>query len=399
MKAVLSWFAFILPGIMIQTIPGFIEAQPQPLPEDIEHVQSHLKTDEVMLEYFLTDSSVLVKAIAQESTLSAIQSLNKLFWCSLNSFRKKLKSADPRDFLISGEIMYMFLIKPIQNFLIGRHRLIIIPDERLSGLPFEAFIRSDSLSVDNNVCNLHYLIHDFEVVYHCSRVYWNEKAMKSGNDHSITPDEYQFAFMGFSPEFKKNKWLTALPGSKCEIAEIGALFRQKGLSSWLVYDEYSVKDYFKAMACRGKIVHLATHYICDKTDDRSGGFLFWGYDPAGEKSRSSEGLLTTDEIKVLKLEADLIVLNACASGVGRKKPGTPRNSISELLFKAGARNILSTLWNVTDNLARYFMLDFYRLWLSGKTYSEALREVKLQWINCSGTTIPTIWAPYVLMGE
>jgi len=399
MKTKFSWFAFILPGIMIQTIPGFIEAQPQPQPEDVENVQSHLKTDEVLLEYHLTDSSVQVNAIAQESTLSAIQSLNQLFWCSLSSFQKKLKSAEPRDFLISGEILYLFLIKPIQEFLLGRHRLIIIPDERLSGLPFEAFIRSDSLSTVSNVCNLHYLIHDFEVVYHCSKGFWNEKVINRGNEHAITCDDYQFAFMGFSPEFKKHKRITALPASKSEIKEIGALFHQKGLSSWLVYDEYSEKNYFKAMACRGRIIHLATHYIHDKTGDKCGGFLFWDYDSAGERRQASEGLLTTDEMKALQLEADLIVLNACASGAFGKKSGTSRKSVPELLFMAGARNILSTLWNVTDNLSRHFMLDFYRLWLSGKTYSEALREVKLQWINCSATTIPTIWAPYVLMGE
>jgi len=205
--------------------------------------------------------------------------------------------------------------------------------------------------------------------------------------------------MGFSPQFNKNKVLNPLPASKREIAAIGALFRQKGMSSWLVYDENSEKDYFKAIAGRGRIIHLSTHYIHDKSDCNSGGFLFWGYDPASRKGQSLQGLLTKDEIKVLKLEADLIVLNACASGVDRINQGTSRNSLIEILLLAGARNILSTLWNVTDNLAGCFMLDFYRSWLSGKTYSEALREVKLQWINCSETSIPTIWAPYVLTGE
>ena len=399
MKSLFSWFTIIIPGMMIQAIPGFIEAQPTQLPDDVELIQRHLQPDEVILEYVLTDSSVLVNAIAQESTLSAIQSVNQLFWYSLSAFRKKLKSAEPRDFLISGEILYLFLIKPIQDFLNGRHRLIIIPDERLSGLPFEAFIRTDSLSACGNICNLHYLIHDFEVVYHCSGVCWNERVMTRGSEHFITPDDYQFAFIGFSPEFKKSNRLTALPGSKSEIAAIGELFRQKGLSSWLVYDEYSEKKYFKTVACRGRIVHLATHYLPEIPDDRSGGFLFWDDEPGGENSKLTETLLTADEIKVLHLKADLVVLNACGSGVDRIKPGTPRNSLPQLLFMAGARNILSTLWNVTDNLAGHFMQDFYRSWLSGKTYSEALREVKLQWINCRATTMPTIWAPYVLTGE
>ena len=399
MKAEFSRFTLILPVILAQVVPGFTDAQTERVPDYIGVVQSHLKTDEVMLEYFLTDSSVQVNAIAKESTFLATQSLDESFWLSLKSFRKKLKSAEPRDFLKSGETLYLFLIRPLRDFLQGRHRLIIIPDDRLSGLPFEAFIRRDSLTACNNLCNLHYLIHDFEVVYHCSRACWHERALTRDAEHVISPDDFQFAFMGFSPEFTKDNHLNALPGSKCEITEIGALFRQKGLSSCLVVNEYSAKDYFKEIACRGRIVHLATHFIPDKTGKDMGGFLFWGYDPLAEKSQPSAGLLTTEEIKDLRLEADLIVLNACASGGNGMKPGFPRNSVPELFFTAGASNILATLWNVTDNLARYFMLDFYRSWLSGKTYSEALREVKLQWINCSSTTIPTIWAPYVLMGE
>ncbi|MEI7896351.1 MAG: CHAT domain-containing protein [bacterium] len=399
MKTTISWFTIILPGIMIQMIPECIEAQPMPLPEDVRYVQSHLNEEEVMLEYNIFDSVVQVSAIANESTMSVRLSLNKLFWISLKSFRYKLKSADPIDFLTYGEILYQFLIKPVRDFLKGRHRLIIITDDRLAGLPFEALIRRDSMDACSNLCNLHYLIHDFEVVYHCSMVSWNERVMSRGSEHSGNPDDYQFAFMGFSPAGSKQEHYTPLPRSRSEIASIGSLFRQKGLSSWLVYDEEDGKKYFKERACRGKIVHLATHYMPEGTGNGAGGFLFNKSTAGKGKKQRQESLLTIDEIKILQLDADLVVLNACGSAVERFSSETPRISLPALLFMAGARNILATLWNVTDNLAEHFMLDFYRLWLSGKTYSAALREVKLQWINCNSTTIPTIWAPYVLMGE
>jgi CHAT domain-containing protein len=399
MRKTASWFRLILPAILTLSIPCLPYARPPHSPDDTGNIQRHLRTDEVILEYILTDSSVQVNAISQESTYFTVQSLDRLFWCSLNAFRKKLRSADPRDFLIPGEILYLFLIKPLQDFLTGRRRLIIIPDDRLSGIPFEAFIRSDSLFRGNNICDLRYLIEDFEVVYHSSMRSWNERTMTAGNKHPATADDCQFAFMGFSPEFNKNKQVAALPCSGREIIRIGELFRQKGLSSWLVCNESSMKDYFKKIACRGRIVHLATHYLPCKSGCHPGGFLFSGYNPVAEKDHIPEGILTMDEMKVLQLDADLFVLNACSSGVDRLKSGTSYHSLPQLLLMAGARNILSTLWNVTDNLAENFMLDFYRLWLSGKTYSEALREVKLQWISCNATAIPTIWAPYVLMGE
>jgi CHAT domain-containing protein len=399
MKTSFSWFNYILPGIMIQAIPGFIEAQPQQFVEDVEFIQKQLKPDEVILEYVVTDSMLQVNAIAQESTLSAAQSLNQLFWSSLQLFQKKLRSADPSDFLISGEILYLFLIKPIQSIIAGRHRLIIKPDDKLSGIPFEAFIRSDSPNDSGNLSKRHYLIHDFEVVYRGTGICWKERGFQRGSNHPVNPDDYQFAFMGFSPEFEKNKHINALPASKNEVAEIGELFRQQGLSSWLVYNEYSEEQYFKSMAHRGHIVHLATHCIPDNMAGNEGGLIFWDYEPDKVKDQPMEGLLTRDEIKALQLEADLVVLNACASGIDRMTTGSRKRALPELLLMAGARNILSTLWNVTDNLASHFMLDFYRAWLSGKTYSEALRAVKLQWINCTPTTLPTVWAPYVLTGE
>ncbi|MCX6267031.1 MAG: CHAT domain-containing protein [Bacteroidetes bacterium] len=394
-----SWFRFFLSGMLILVFPFFMAAQIQQSPSDIESVQHHLKADEVLLEYWLSDSLLQLNAISKESTFYTIQSLDQLFWYSLRSFRLKLKAAEPRNFLIPGEILYLFLIRPVQHFLNGKQRLIIIPDERLSGIPFEAFICNDSLSQGNNICNLHYLIQDFEVVYHRSREGWDEKSTYNLTDRSMIMDEHKYAFLGFSPEFTLNKYLPALPGSQSEITEIGALFQQKGLSSSLISAGRSQKDFFKAIVCRGKIVHLATHYIRETKDHETGGFLFDSYHPAGKTRQFSGSILTMSEIKDLRLEADLVVLNACASGVDRMPDGNGSHSLPQLFLMAGARNILSTLWNVTDTLAEHFMVDFYSLWLSGKSYSAALREVKLQWISCRSTAMPTIWAPYVLTGE
>jgi len=71
-------------------------------------------------------------------------------------------------------------------------------------------------------------------------------------EHATSADDYQFAFMGFSPVFSNYPGLSALPGSKIEIAEIGSLFHQKGLSKWLVSEQFSEKEYFKSVASRGK---------------------------------------------------------------------------------------------------------------------------------------------------
>jgi CHAT domain-containing protein len=392
------WIKLKLCGFITQLLPVFLIAQPPQMPEDMHHVQRLLYNNELILEYFITDSSAQITAIDHESVLVTKQSLDKLFWFSLRSFQKKLQAAESNDFVMHGELMYLYLIKPVQSLLSGKRRLIIIPGERMSRLPFEAFICSDSLVVANKTLNLKYLIHDYEVVYHNSLDCWTEQAMAENLVNLNEADSNRCVFMGFSPEFENNEQVNSLPGAKSEIMEIGALFRQKGLLSKLVCGEQSGKDCFKSMVEKGRIIHLATHHILQKAGNEAGGFAFKGYDPTNEKSHPQVGLLTTDEIQLLKLHADLIVLNSCASGFGQKM-GSSDCSLGQILLDAGARNILSTLWNVTDNLAGDFMIDFYRAVLSGKSYSESLREVKLKWISCAATSIPTIWAPYVLMGK
>jgi len=399
MKKIFSWFTVIFQTIMVITDPGLIMAQPPQLTGDIKQVQCHLKSGEAMLEYILTDTSVRVNAITRESTMFVIQSVDHLFWYSLKTFQNKLKSAEPKDFLVPGEILYLFLVKPVQSMIEGRHRLIIIPGGRLSGLPFEAFVKNDSNSSSAKGGKLHYLILDHEVVYQSSREFRDESVPSTERKKPVSSIDDQVAFLGFAPSLKYKDGVSGLHDSKTEIDAIGALFRQYGLSSSLVYDKQSDKDNFIETACMGKIVHLATHHLPDDPGSGSGGFLFPELDAGGDMNLFSKGILTVEEFTALKLEADLIVLNACSSGIERIQSGVTGNPLPQRLLRAGARNILSTLWNVTDDLAAHFMLDFYRSWLSGKTYSEALREVKLQWISCSSTSIPTIWAPYVLTGE
>jgi len=389
----------LLAFIIVFFVSGNLYAQSLQVAETQWNIQQNLKSDEVLLEYVLSDSSVLVSAIAVDSTLYARQSLNSLFWISLKSFRKKLKSADPNEFSILGQVLYLFLVNPVKDFLNGKRRLIIIPDEKLSGLPFEAFIIHDDANPPYNICNIHYLIRDYEVVYHCSAAYWTHVAEANREAHEVSPDDHQFAFMGFSPVFSNIPGLSALPDSKVEIAAIGSLFHQRGLSTWVVSGQFSGKEYFKTEACRGRIVHLATHFVRDETDPQRQGFLFWGYDPSGKKNRPENGILTAEEITKLQLQADLIVLNACSSGIEQVKSGDTVSPIPCVFFMAGAKNILSTLWSVNDKLAGQFMISFYRHWLSGKSYSEALREVKLHMISYPETAMPTIWAPYVLTGR
>jgi len=400
MKHACSLSKMIVLWGLYQMIPCTDAALPAGLPHNARQIQCCLRPDEVILEYVATDSSVMINAIAHGSRQFSTHSLDPLFWHSLQAFRKDLGSAEAENFKIHAEILYLYLVTPVRGFLKDSHRLIIIPGNWLEGIPFEAFIRNDGLSGEGNTSGgLHYLVRDFEVVYHTTLSQWYEAARKNASGQSVTPDECTYAFMGFSPAVRNSRYLPALNCSMGEITRIGEMFLQKGLTSRIITGASGCKESFKWAGCGGKIVHLAAHYLrCDKYRN-GGGFQFTDPGLTREEEPDSGGTLSPGEIASMYPDADLMVLNGCATGADCIVTDSARQSLPQLLSSAGARNVLSTLWNVTDNLAGQFMVDFYRALLSGRSYSEALREVKLTWISRRETTLPTIWAPYVLTGR
>ncbi|MEI6456509.1 MAG: CHAT domain-containing protein, partial [bacterium] len=130
-----------------------------------------------------------------------------------------------------------------------------------------------------------------------------------------------------------------------------------------------------------------------------GGFLFWVGEPTGRNDLCPKGILTLKEILNMRLKADLVVLNACASAAGRWEGPQCIATMPAGFLGAGAKNILATLWNITDKYAGRFMVNFYRKWLSGMSYSRALRETKMEMIACRDTALPTLWAAWVLIGR
>ena len=117
------------------------------------------------------------------------------------------------------------------------------------------------------------------------------------------------------------------------------------------------------------------------------------------KQDKNDGLLHFDEICNLHLNASMVVLSSCSSGEGKVTRTEGVLSLTRGFYLAGASNVLYSLWQIPDQLTSEFMLDFYRYYFSGKSYSEALREVKLKMISNPATSLPYLWAGFVLLGE
>ena len=114
-------------------------------------------------------------------------------------------------------------------------------------------------------------------------------------------------------------------------------------------------------------------------------------------------MLYAGEIYNLKLNADLVVLSACETGLGKVKPGEGLIGLTRALLYAGSKNIIVSLWKVDDRGTQFFMTDFYRLLLQEKSatagYSGILRQTKLDLISTGSLSHPFYWSPFILVGK
>jgi len=119
----------------------------------------------------------------------------------------------------------------------------------------------------------------------------------------------------------------------------------------------------------------------------------------GEKEE--DGVLQMNEIFNLNLNADLVVLSACQSGLGKVVRGEGIIGLTRAFTYAGASSVVVSLWNVRDSLTTAFMKSFYKHLREGKSKPEALRQAKLDMIHSDipAYRFPYFWAPFVIVGK
>ena len=106
-------------------------------------------------------------------------------------------------------------------------------------------------------------------------------------------------------------------------------------------------------------------------------------------------------VQILKLNAELVVLSACETGLGKEIKGEGMIGLMRAFIYAGTPSVVLSLWKVDDEGAADLMIGFYRHWLgSGKdklSKAEALRRAQLDAIKQG--SLPYYWAPFILVGK
>jgi CHAT domain-containing protein len=146
-----------------------------------------------------------------------------------------------------------------------------------------------------------------------------------------------------------------------------------------------------------RVIHIATHGVLDSKRPELSGLLLSRFDREG---RQTEGFLTLDDIYNLNLAADMVVLSACNTGLGKDVRGEGLVGLVHGFMYAGTSRVVASLWKVDDDATAQLMSDFYRqMFQSGKSPSAALREAQIAMWQQKRWHAPYYWAAFVLQGD
>jgi CHAT domain-containing protein len=146
-----------------------------------------------------------------------------------------------------------------------------------------------------------------------------------------------------------------------------------------------------------RYVHFATHGVLDSERPGLSSLLLSMVDAQG---KPRDGFLRANDIYNLRLPAELVVLSACQTGLGKEIKGEGLIGLTRGFMYAGAARVVVSLWNVNDEATAELMTTFYRGMLKqGERPAAALRAAQVEMWKRKQWRSPYFWAAFTLQGE
>jgi len=354
----------------------------------ITQLQDLLDAQTSLISYFIDekDSRLYTYLITQKNFTITNQNLPADYDKFLSGFRNSLYFQEEKAFILTSRNLYKLLIpKGIPS---STKSLVLLPSGRMSIIPFEALLTKNIKDPQTPFDQLPYLLKKYSVRYEFSAGLLLQKKDKPTS--TITSAKL-LAPISF-PE-KDN--LNNLPGTEKEVMEIQTLLKGKNIACEVLTQKKASETAIKDENLKDfSLVHFATHGIVDE-DNPELSRIFLQSD-----SEAEDGNLFSGEIYNLHLNADLVTLSACQTGLGKISKGEGVIGLSRALVYAGAKNIIVSFWSVADESTAELMMNFYEIILQNKNtdFSEGLREAKLDLLKSGKYAAPYYWAPFILIG-
>jgi CHAT domain-containing protein/tetratricopeptide (TPR) repeat protein len=381
----------ILDRQMSNLIPGYVELLRRAEPLPYEAVSQRLSRNETVIDYLLSPVYengkrklfffILTQGdlkIRESEIDSSFVNNSKIIRDASDILRSVDSSYSVKNYISALHYMYMTLIEPVEDLVSG-HRLIIISDEEIENLPFDAFVKMPPEPDRIDFEGLRFMINDYTISYNYS-------------SSIIVPVKHlagETRINAFSPSYSGSD-MASLKGAEGETTTIYKYFKGNSFTG----DSVTRALFLNKMA-DSAIIHLALHTM---TDSLNSIFSYMLFSPA---ENMDDGRLYNYEISFGRLNSPMVVLSSCNSGVGTLYSGAGLMSIARSFFLAGARSVVKTSWAVNDDSGSEIIKKFYRNLSKGMRKDEALRKAKLDYIKGASPAFsnPYYWAAYSVLGD
>lgn len=423
----------------------------------IEDLQKDLKPNTAMISYYLSPTQLYIFTLTSTTyEVHQTQDFNDSNQL-LEDFLFYIESLDHSMYIQTAHQLYQFLLKPALKHLQNNtqtsepNQLIIIPHGKLLYLPFEALLTS-TVSPNTPYSKLPYLIQKYAISYHYSatlfhhslqnnsqkqpktsksfigfapiyadataqqdsaklpnpsiiesttkeepqpeNAFWDEMqiAPKSPKPYALPLRQYQAETMR-SVTFNGKKYGELIYSEK-EVKQVAQIFKKQQYKTQTSFHAEATKEQFFKQVREYQYILISAHGIRNDRQPQLSGIIF----SPNEDVDFHEEIMYLSDAYTLQLNADLVVLSCCESGIGELAKGEGMMAMNRGFLYAGAKNIVFTLFKVYDKASSELtQVLFEGILAHSLSYPKALQQAKLQLIQRKGFT-PKAWAGYVLIG-
>ncbi len=356
-----------------------------------------------VLEYTLCDDGVVIVGMrggkrpmvwlvdeSPESLLEHITSFRERIW----QRREEVKG--------EAQWLYTKLVTPMEGLLVGAERLWVVGDGAIQLVPFGALQDVGGRYLAERMAVAYAPSLSLPLMSRGERGKAELSALvvaapETGAIESLGGDEGRGLYMpirglympirgpqGVSSALTSMA-MVPLPGAKVEGESVVAQFAGASLLTGAEATKRALID----QGSKCDVLHIATHGYADPEVPEFSGLLLAG---TGEEPYS---VLTAQEVYLWDLQARLVTLSACQTGMGRSVEGEGLLGLTRAFIYAGAQDVVCSLWPVADQSTQKLMGAFYANLKTSATVEEALTQAQRSLLADEATKHPFYWAAFV----
>lgn len=327
---------------------------------DLTELQSMLDADEVLVEFFGDDRHLVAFVLTRNSVQARILDGQGLV-DTIGAWRKALSNPAANDHLAGARSLYDRLLRPLEA-LIDKPRLSIVPHGALHYAPFAAMHDGTAYFIERKTL----------------RLLPAASLLKFLKPRPLAGPMLAFG----NPDLRDAR--LDLPGAQKEVERISATRPQVSI---FLRAEAS-EGRLKSLGPKYPLLHIASHGVFTPERPLDSALML-------AADATDDGRLTAAELYDLRLDAAIVVLSACETGLGKVAQGDDVVGLNRGFLFAGARSIVSSLWPVADDSTAELMEAFYER-LGDSDASHALQAAQLR--QLAKRPHPFHWAPFQLSG-